>query len=413
MNLALFLKMFSDICFYLAFGCFFGSTFGQQSFLMPAAALMALCAVAARWIDGKKPGSLLRFTPLLLFGALALYPPDLQGWIVLIPPAGFLVYALWKRDLTPSYYQENDNFFLMLKIPILPLISALLLMQKTRLERFALPYLVAFLLGSVLLLRLLRHDEETMSRPQFRVMNLLAVAGAVLGAVIVFSKPFRHGVAAILSLILTGIVDVIFFLLKPFFPLLDKLFTALKELMEQKALEHQQVEQDYQVVDAPFAPDIPVPDTPPKDLSTLWAILVILFFIALLVGVILLFRKLLSQRVVSRVEPGTIRRFFVNDPERRREGRTPFGRSPAQRVRYWYGQLLLLTQKYGGRLDKTMTTRQQLSWEKAVFHGTEPEQIRLRELYLPARYGGTVTEADAREAKELFKAVKKNEKERK
>ena len=408
MNLALFLKIFADVCYYFAFACFFGSAFGLERTLMPVAALLAVIAVVARWIDGKKPGTILRFLPLLLLGALIYYPSELAGYIVLVLPVGFVGYTIWKRGFTPNYYQENDNFSLMLKIPILPLVAALLLMQKSRLEQYALPYLVAYLLATVLLLRLLRHDEETMSRPQFRVMNLLAVAGAVVAAVVVFSKTFRHAVGTLLSLILSGIMEVVFFLLRPLFPLLEKLFNALKSLLEQKAAENNPLEQDYQVIDAPFVPGFPVPDTPPKDLSTLWAILVILFLAALAVGAFFLFRKLLAQRTISHAEPGTVRRFFVSDPEEVKEGRARFGRTPAQRVRYWYGQLLLLTRKHGGSLDKTMNTRQQLAKENLIFRDTEAWQGRLRELYLPARYGGEVTEADAREAKELYKEIKKS-----
>lgn len=408
MNLVFFLKIFSDVCYYLAFACFFGSTFGQESFLMPAAALLALCAALGRWIDRKKPGSFLRFFPMLLLGALAIDPPELAGCIVLIPPVGFVLYALWRRRFTPNYYQENDNFFLMLKIPVLPLVFAILLMEKARIERFSLPYLVAFLLSGVLLLRLLRHDEETMSRPQFRLMNLAAISGAVLAALVMFSPFFRRAVAKGLSLLLSGVVSLLFYLFKPLSPLINRLFERLQGLVNEKAMENQPIQQDYQVIDPPFEPHFPVPDTPPKDLSTLWAIFVILLFLALFAGAVLLFRKLLSERSFSLSELGAVRRFFVSDPEPRKERLSRFDRTPAQRVRYWYRRYLILIQSSGGRLSDRMNTRQQQQTADITLMGLQEGHARLRALYLPARYADRATEQDVKEAQSLYRAQKKD-----
>ncbi len=407
MNFAFFLKLFSDICYYLAFACFFGSIFGQERFLMPAAALLALCALLSRWIDGKKPNSLLRFLPLLLLGALAVDPPDLAGCIVLILPVGFILYTLWRRQFTPSYYEEIDNFSLMLKIVGVALAIALLLMEKARIEHFSLPYLIAFLLGNVLMLRLLRHDEETLARPQFRIMNLLAVCGAVLAALLMFSRPFRFAVRKAVSLVLGAIAYVLNFLFKPLIPLLNSLFERIKNSLGHSAVVEPPIQQDYQTTNPPFTIEFPVPDTPQKDLSTVWTILLILFFLALLTGAVLLFRKLLSGRSVSRSEPGIVRRFFVSDPEKHRERLSRFGSTPAQRVRYWYRQHLILTQKSGGLLKPTLNTRQQQQTADVTLRHSLEEHARLRELYLPARYADRATEQDAKEAQALYHAEKK------
>ena len=407
MNLAFFLKIFSDICYYLAFACFFGSTFGQESFLMPAAALLALCALLSRLIDEKKPNSLLRFLPLLLLGALAADPPDIAGYIVLILPAGYVIYSVWRRRFTPSYYEQIDKFSLMLKVAVLPLIAALLLMEKARIERFSLPYLVAFLLCSVFLLRLLRHDEETMSRPQFRIMNLLALPGAVLTSLILFSRPFRRAVLKILSLLLGGVASLIYYLFKPLIPLIDRVFEWLKGFMTDKAQTPPPVYQDYQTTNPPFEPHFPVPDTPPKDLSTVWTILIILFALALLAGAVLLFRKLLAEHSSPRREPGSVRRLWIPAPEKRKERPSRFGRTPAQKVRYWYRQHLILTQKSGGLLKPTLNTLQQQQTADVTLRHSFEEHARLRELYLSARYAGRATEQDAKEAQALYHAEKK------
>lgn len=407
MNFAFFLKLFSDICYYLAFACFFGSIFGQERFLMPAAALLALCALLSRWIDGKKPNSLLRFLPLLLLGALAVDPPDLAGCIVLILPVGFILYTLWRRQFTPSYYEEIDNFSLMLKIVGVALAIALLLMEKARIEHFSLPYLIAFLLGNVLMLRLLRHDEETLARPQFRIMNLLAVCGAVLAALILFSRAFRSAVLRILRLLLYGVASLIYYLFKPLIPLINRVFEWLKAVIADKAQPLPPVYQDYQTTNPPFEPHFPVPNTPLKDLSVVWAVLVILFFLALLVGAVLLFRKLLAERSAPRREPGSVRRLWISDSEKHKERLSRFGRTPAQRVRYWYRQHLILTQKSGGLLKPTLNTRQQQQTADVTLRHSLEEHARLRELYLPVRYADRATEQDAKEAQALYHAEKK------
>jgi hypothetical protein len=76
-------------------------------------------------------------------------------------------------------------------------------------------------------------------------------------------------------------------------------------------------------------------------------------------------------------------------------------------VRYWYQQFLKKTRAEGGGLSPAMDTRQQTGVAEDLFSGQKETLARLRQLYLPARYKEEATEADAREAKELYRQLKK------
>ena len=76
-------------------------------------------------------------------------------------------------------------------------------------------------------------------------------------------------------------------------------------------------------------------------------------------------------------------------------------------MRYWYQQFLKKTRAEGGGLSAAMDTRQQTGVAEDVFPERLDSLSRLRQLYLPARYKDEATEQDARDAKELYRQLKK------
>jgi len=402
MNLAFFLKILTDLCYYGVFAAFFASFYGLTGNLLPQLFTIALAAALCRVLWQKVPNA--RFLPLLLCLPAFLLPMETAGLVISVPA---LLYALWtvlSSRFHLTYFAAADQFLLELKLLPLPALMALALMQIKRAEQFSLPYLLVFLLGSVLLLRMVRHDEDTLRQPRFRLMNCLSMAVLCVLCLFLSSPWFRAVVALILkgcwkvvslpillvAIVFGGALALAFDAIMPddfhFDPVqLEGLFPEMeegeKEVMEEVMGNPETAEKVAYVFSA---------------IGILLAILLI----------VLLFRWLAAKRRGIPSSAGDEVRYSATPMTPRKKTLTRLNaRTPDLQVRYWYQQFLHRTQREGGQLQPTMNTRQQQDVGKDVFK-EHSALDRLRQLYLPARYKGQATEQDAREAKELYQQIK-------
>lgn len=407
MNLAFFLKILTDLCYYGTFAAFFASIYGLTGSVLPQFALLALAAALSRMADRKYPGKPVRLLPLALCLLTFAIPTQTAGLVILAPAALYVVFCCATGRTHPRYYDTIDVFFLELKLLIFPAMFAVGLVQLQRVEQFSLPYLLVFLLGSVLLLRMLRHDEATLSQPRFRVMNGLSLALLCLVCGFLGSPLFRSLAATVfkavwrlLSLpvlvVLGGVGMGMIWILDALLP--DELnFEGVK----QEALEFptgtEELWQD-QLTEQAAEPSRAV----------LFVISGLLIALAI-VAVVVLFRRLAAARRAEGTSGPEQHRFFAAAaPPPQRPLTRLSARTPDRQVRYWYQQLLRRTDQEGGALKPSMDTRQQSREEGSTFPRREQEIARLRQLYLPARYKGQATAEDAREAKALYQQIKKD-----
>ena len=406
MNLAFFLKILIDLCYYSIFAAFFASIYGLTGSILPQLCLIALSAALCRMADSRTPETPLRLLPLFLCIPAFLLPAQTAGLVILAPAALYAAWTVWSRRFHPGYYEVADQFQLALKLLAFPALMAVALLQLKRAEQFSLPYLLVFLLGSVLLLRMLRHDEETLRQPRFRLMNLLSLSGLCLVCLLVASPWFRQAMGLVLKGIWSVVSIPIFLVAVVIGGGLALFFDAvipddfhfdpiqLEGFLMEMGEEEQQ--QQKELLEA-------VTETDPT-MSYIFSAIGILIAAVLIV---LLFRWLAAKRHGAAISHGSEVRFSATPMAPREKPLTRLNaRTPDLQVRYWYQQLLRKTRQEGGELSPTMNTRQQRDVEAEVFK--RPELVsRLRRLYLPARYKGQATEQDAREAKELFQQIKK------
>ena len=406
MNLVFFLKIFTDLCYYGLFAAFFASIYGLTGSLLPQFALLSLAAALSRMADRKRPETPLRLLPLLLCPAAFALPAQTAGLVILAPAALYVLFCGVTRRTQPEYYPCTDAFWLELKLLAVPALMAVALMQAQRAERFSLPYLLGFFLGSILLLRMLRHDETTLSQPRFRLMNGLSILGLCLVCGVVGSELFRNLLGLVLKavwkvlsipalLILGGVGAGMIWLLDSVLP--DELnFEGIK----QEALEFPTGTED-------LWQDQLTEQTGDPSRAVLFVISGLLIALAVLAAV-LLFRKLAASRRTEEGASSQQRRFAASAmPPPQRPLTRLSARTPDLQVRYWYQQLLRKTRQEGGELRADMDTRQQNWVEEDIFPKHRPAVTRLRQLYLPARYNGRATEQDAKEAKDLYRQIKK------
>ena len=407
MNLAFFLKILTDLCYYGTFAAFFASIYGLTGSILPQFALLALAAALSRMADRKHPGKPVRLLPLVLCLLAFAIPTQTAGLVILAPAALYVMFCCATGRTQPRYYDTMDTFSLELKLLIFPAMFAVGLVQLRRAEQFSLPYLLVFLLGSVLLLRMLRHDEATLSQPRFRIMNGLSLALLCLVCGFLGSPLFRSLAAAmfkaiwrVLSIpvlvVLGGVGMGLIWVLDALLP--DELdFEGIKQEPLQFPTGTEEVWQD-QLTEQAAEPSR----------AMLFMISGLLIALAI-VAVVFLFRRLAAARRAESASGPEQHRFFASaaSPPQRPLTRLN-ARTPDKQVRYWYQQLLHRTRQEGGALKPSMDTRQQSREEDSTFPKHGPEIARLRQLYLPARYKGRATAEDAREAKALYQRIKKD-----
>lgn len=408
MTLAFFLKILTDLCFYTCFSAFFAGLSGLNGTILPQLALAAAAAALARALWAKKPGPI-RFLSLLLLPLCFLLPTEPAGRVILIPAAAYVLWTVWRQRFDLSYFSSADVFSWECKILPLPALFALVLGEASALERYSVPYFLVFALGSVLLLRMLRHDEETLRQPRFRLMNLLSLFLLCLAGAAVGSPWFRQAVAAVLKAVWNVIAYPIFWVVGGVAAIvafvLGGLLTRLLEGRESQALEQmmEMMMQGDEQGKETLEQVVTEPDPTRQMIFT--ALLLVLAAIA----TVFLFRALRNRRQSEPTQAGSQSRHRA---EPLASGEKPLSRltarTPALQVRYWYQQFLKKTRAEGGDLSPAMDTRQQTGVAQDVFSEKDGDLSRLRQLYLPARYKEEATEADAREAKKLYQQIKKD-----
>lgn len=406
MNLVCFLKLLTDLCYYGVFAAFFAGVYGLEGSVLPQFALLALAGALCRMAERRFPQSLLRLAPLLLMPLAFALPAQTAGLVIVTPAALYVLWTVCTRRFDPSYYQCADQFRLELKILILPFMMALVFLQLKRVEQFSVPYLLVFLFGSVLLLRMLRHDEATLRQPRFRLMNGLTMVGLSLVCLFLSSTLFRQAVGMaikgiwsvvsipiflVVVLVGGGLAVLIDFVMPDDFHfdpvVLEGLFPDLGEEGDQQRQEMLEAATETNPV-----------------ISYIYTALLILLAI---VAMVLLFRWLAAKRTRSTQSESHATRYAAAPMQPREKPLTRLSaRTPQLQVRYWYQQLLHHTRQEGGNLDAAMNTRQQQQVGETVLKDHDALS-RLRQLYLPARYKDQATQEDAREARELFQQLKK------
>ena len=225
MGLVFALKIMSDISFCLTFLSFILSMLGGDSLFLTVPVFMAaLLGCGALMNRGA-----LRFLPLVLLpAAFFLVPADIKNYIALVLPCVYAIFSAAKSAAFASRFDYSRVFGIFLRL-FIPFLIVTAIIFRVHLENGAVQFGVVFLVCAVLLMRMLRHDEEVLAQRKFRVMNTLSVIAAI-GLTFVLSSPgflsvartvivaiYGYALAPVFIAVITAIIN----LLWPLFSRLD------------------------------------------------------------------------------------------------------------------------------------------------------------------------------------------------
>jgi len=396
------LKRICDICFYMTFASFIGlAFFGGTSLLIT----LPIFAVVAFLIGALSRHRVLRCIPIVLLGGcFFVVPLYIANIVILIPAILYMVFALSNNEI--DHYECARVFKIFLRI-YLAFITVMLLMGlgiqqlREQLEISVLPFGIAYMFGSVVLLRMLRHDDRVHKDARFKALNILSVVGVVVAVLIISSGTFLGVITRsvsffyieilvpVLIFIITWVTTIIMFILGP---LLNLLSTA--------APEYATVEMDgvFEMADSEL--------TAMREPGIARIILTYLLYAVLIaLAVFLLYRLAKKLRTkVSRAVP------FGKVPTQLRTS-LPDSKEPKRRIdsdnqiRAVYRKFLAHCRGRGIGIQPYMTSQDVENHAAKEFGRTESRE--LRELYIKVRYGGAKFSADEiKRAKALHSEIK-------
>ena len=402
MILAYALKMLCDGLYYFSLVSLFGPLLGQTAMLLHVPALMG-AAAGASFFAGRRWGAKARFAPLILLGLLIPFSPTLTDGVLCVPPALYLIWYVWKRPLPPDYWSHHAGFLFCLKILPVALLAAAFANSWDSFARWVAPYFGMFLVLSVLLLRMLRHDAATISRPRFQVVNAAAVAAVCAAGWLLSTdwtlRALRAAGAFLFSYIIRPLMMLAVYLFAGVAALVGKLFEGIEvdpetlnfDLGSELTQLRQEAEEGYAAHTR-------------ADLGAFWDYLLILLAVGAAAAMAFFLFRAMAGR--SRREGGVAavetREALPQDAPRE----SPRLRDDRGRVRSAYRRFLKLCDQKGLKITEFQDSAQ-IRDEAGPFF-PRPALSRLREVYVRARYSSApVTPEDVREARESYTELKK------
>ena len=395
-----FISLLGDFCLYTATLGFIVSSFTKSfAVLVPACAYLVAIILFMLMRNVK---SVWRFAPILVFVPVFILAKGVVGYIWPVP----LVILLLMRAATGSWSAEHNRTQLLFKImPFVYAVITLLSKASALYCRYSLPYFLAWLLISVVVMRMLRAPGLDALGTRFKILNVLLVvviAGLVfllssdvcLNAIkVAFVFCYNKLIMPIFLVVVYACIalpGVIYYIIK----LICALFGG-GELPSAEAVIGEAINEEYR--------DTFEFKEAPEWIGKAAAAAGI---IILLVICILIFRKLLAKKSDDQEDLTEFHRESVDVPQPlRSKRRFSFSNSPEDVVRSSYRHYLELCEKNDVTVDGSNAS-DIISRESVPFAGKESPE-KLRDLWLPARYSElAISPEDAKESKELLKDMR-------
>ena len=409
MIVLLVVKLLCDFSFYFIFAHYFASFTGVHYALFPTLAALTAAGTLSALLE--KKGSL-RLVPAVAAFALLLQVGSLLDLIVLLPPLLYLWSLCQKQRYWPDPDEYKDVFSIQWKALLTLPVILLLNMDLTAMQRNCLPQLVLFLSTAVLSLRMMRHSPSVLSMPRFQMQNALTVALVALVAWGFSSNLFFAAIGALLGgikALLAPIIEVLVWGIANGVGLLMRVAVYLINLIR-KAIKTENQEQPEIKLPENLKDELALENQVPPDSETFARVVSTIVAIVLLILAYLIFKKMMGRRK-PREEAGAFYAGGMAEPLEKRE-REPLlaPRDPRAAVRWHYRKFLRYCQSKNLPLTRFMnsTDVNNLAHKEAVANHKDTDP--LRDLYVAARYSeNPVTEADAKQAKELVKRIQERD----
>jgi len=376
----------------MTFANFFSSLAGGSN-LFITLPVFILVAFSAACLAERGKIRYLTIAPLAL--CFFIVPLSMANVIALVPACIYMIFALPGPRQRASHFEylKMLKTFAMIFFTYLPI--ALFVGQRAAVENGSLLFAMTCFVGSVILLRILRHEDEVINERRFKALNLIYIAVVVLIGVVLSNEILFSFVTTILGAFFQNVIaPPISFLLTGLASLFTRLFGGI--YIEEEALDDMEVftNEDYEDADM-FAYVEPLPDIVNHILSAIVILILAYFIIRIVKRVIERFSAHLGRQGSPETRmPITGAHNEITQNQKRR------GR-PDNPVREIYCKFLNLCKDRGMEIRPHMTSHD--IQHEATNHFPRQQLSGFRDIYIKVRYSDMdCTKEDIKKAKDLY-----------
>jgi hypothetical protein len=392
-----FVKIAADLSLYYTFAGFIAAMLGAEPAMLVVAMLLQSVCFAISYLL-RRHGAL-RLAPVAIAGLPALLPGlGIAGAVVCVPAWAYAIFLAGKRIYEPDWSQQTTIFSVFWKVLVALCALAMIFGQSAAVRSAVLPFGFITLVGSVLLMRSLRHDAAVYCSAKYQVMNLVIIAALVAFSFFLSSDLFLSFCGSILKTVYNGvfgpILTAIVYLFTYIARLLAYIFSAIRfreKITLSEALDMQLDTTEDSIVGS--------------ETSSLTRIIAaVIAGVVALVVIFIVFRALARRLKPSQSGSASADSRENVSPIRQRSF-APAAGSPEAKVRAPYKKFLrLFSQRVSA--PEASDTSMDIDRKGAPYFDKDASR-ELRRVYISARYGETATAQDAKYAKELYTALKK------
>ena len=393
------LKALSDLGIYYTLAGTVAAAFGARAWLMLASMAVEAGALGAGYVMRER--GRMRFLPLAVMPLCWLLPgSDIWSAAIAVPPMCYAAYVTAKGAYVPDWSRQTDIFSAFWKVALAIAAVTALCGGMEILFSISVPAAMTAAVCSVLLTRSLRHEPQIYCQARYQAVNIGIVALCLLAACVMGTRMFVDGM-------LTGLKMVYGNLVMPI--LLAIIYGAMYVvqgiawLFSFIKLGFRRPEEQVQV-DIEGAQEILDIQETVEGGEWLITLLIIIAVAAALGIAFLLFRYLAKGQSNLKKTDVTGETRYSLDPPAERRGRERNGQ--VGKIRAQYRQIMKLCRERGMELRAGST-----SADVEHFSGGIPDAdsaLRLREIYIGARYDGHVDEEAVKTAKEICRRAKRS-----
>ncbi len=396
MELLVLLKLVSELSFYLMFSTFFGALFGLETTLLIPMVILALSGFFC-WILRNKRLPI-RLLPLLAILPCCFFTKTIAGYIVLLPPAVYISFISVKK-----YFACERGMFLgilrrgTLLGCILCIVSLFLPVPEISASG-VLTYLLIFILTGILLSRMLRHDEASLSSKKLKLINLVSLISICLIGWFFSTSVFLGAAGAFASIIYRYLISPI---LLGVIKLISYPVSGIGSLLDNIDLKDNALDSFGKKLDAE---SIGLEGSEAGSVAGQYILYILLALVILgfLIVAFFVFRKLIA----GRFKEDTGEKPYFEDILNTKKGRkTPKLSGNRSKIREYYRRFLLMCRKRGIEILPGHSSKDIASMARPSFGETPGE---LRDVYIRARYDdrSEIGHSEVQMARDLYGKMK-------
>lgn len=391
------LRMIVDLSFYFFFAEFAVSSFGGKSMLIEML-LLSICYGILILIQKYTKNRIFLLLPVLLLFLPSSMGLTIANRVALLLPVIYILYLILKEEYGLSWDRQVDIFSASWKTFLIAGICLCLAGKYQQFLTCSVPMAFISLTGSVLLMRMLRHEPEIYLSRQYQLRNLFLFVG-ILAVAWLLSRPFVLNSIwnAFTFLYMQCIVPIFSFFITCFITILQvlgKLFSWIK--LNDLELEGNEVGVNVGI--NPFS-DLEQEITGGgRILESFFMGIVILLLIA---AAFLFFRWLASSGGTTQKRLYGID--IVRSPEQDTR-RKSSDASTVLQIRRQYRKFLKLYTARGEQISSASTSEDIARRGSELFAPDVMEEMR--SIYIRARYNNQASRADLKRIKQINQMLK-------